>query len=256
MVSSHLAVLGQPIAHSKSPDIHTAAYEFLGLDWDYGRYEIDAPSLSDFLSRRDANWRGLSLTMPLKRKAFELATAVDEYAAKTEAVNTLVKAGDNWIGYNTDVFGLRQAIGLGIDSVPETVTVLGSGATSGSALTAVSELFPDAALAICARNTEAAAEVAMRCAPLATVLTLHDLPVSDLYVSTLPTGVIDGLSLGSGSLFDVNYGHASGERNVLAPATEMLLWQAIAQIRIFVSGDPAATLSDEESLLSVMREAL
>ena len=256
MASTHLAVLGFPIAHSKSPDIHTAAYEFLGLDWDYGRYELDASGLSDFLTRRDATWRGLSLTMPLKTKAFELATAVDEYAAKTEAVNTLVKAGENWIGYNTDVFGLRQAIGLSIESVPETVTVLGSGATSGSALTAVSELFPDAALAVCARNTEAAADVAMRCAPLATVLTLRDVPVSDLYVSTLPTGVIDELDLATGSLFDVNYGHRDGGRKVIAPATEMLLWQAIAQIRIFVSGDPSAVLPDEESLLSVMRETL
>lgn len=256
MVNSHLAVLGKPISHSKSPDIHAAAYEFLGLDWDYARYEIDADGLSDFLARRDASWRGFSLTMPLKATAFELATAVDEYAAKTEVVNTLVKVGGNWIGYNTDVFGLKQAIGLAYERLPETVTVLGSGATAASAVTALSELFPDTAIAICARNSNAASELALRCAPHATVLPLDDVPDSELYVSTLPNGLLDAIGLRSGAVFDVNYGHGAGSTRVIAPATEMLLWQAIAQIRIFVSGDPEEKLADEDSLLSVMRQAL
>ena len=73
MASTHLAVLGFPIEHSKSPVIHTAAYDALGLDWDYGRFRIESNELSDFLAKRDSTWRGLSLTMPLKEVGHELS---------------------------------------------------------------------------------------------------------------------------------------------------------------------------------------
>lgn len=68
-----LAVMGQPIAHSKSPAIHRAAYRALGLDWEYGRVESDAAGLDSALQLKQ--WHGLSLTMPLKERAFEIASA-------------------------------------------------------------------------------------------------------------------------------------------------------------------------------------
>ena len=61
-----LAVLGSPIAHSKSPGLHRAAYRTLGLDWEYSAVEVDGSNLAAFLDSRDESWRGLSLTMPLK----------------------------------------------------------------------------------------------------------------------------------------------------------------------------------------------
>ena len=59
------AVLGSPIAHSLSPALHRAAYAELGLDWTYEAVEVDAAGLEPFLSGLEADWRGLSLTMPL-----------------------------------------------------------------------------------------------------------------------------------------------------------------------------------------------
>ena len=53
MASTHLAVLGSPIEFSKSPIIHAAAYEVLGLDWDYGRYRVEAAELEGFINLRD-----------------------------------------------------------------------------------------------------------------------------------------------------------------------------------------------------------
>ena len=62
------AVLGKPIAHSLSPVLHEAAYQSLGLhDWAYGKIEVGEDDLPAFVNDLDDSWRGLSLTMPLKR---------------------------------------------------------------------------------------------------------------------------------------------------------------------------------------------
>ena len=69
------AVLGSPIAHSLSPVLHRAAYAELGLDWKYEAIEVKENGLEAFLDDLTDEWRGLSLTMPLKRVALDL---VDE----------------------------------------------------------------------------------------------------------------------------------------------------------------------------------
>ena len=74
------AVLGSPIAHSKSPLLHAAAYRALDLSWTYDRHEVMADGLVGFLAEHAGEYRGLSLTMPLKERAFELADEVDEAA--------------------------------------------------------------------------------------------------------------------------------------------------------------------------------
>ena len=69
----HCAVLGDPIAHSLSPVLHRAAYAATGLDWDYDAHRVPAGGLAGFVAGLDDAWRGLSLTMPLKREALDLA---------------------------------------------------------------------------------------------------------------------------------------------------------------------------------------
>ena len=71
------AVLGSPISHSLSPVLHLAAYRALGLsNWSYGMHEIKAPALRRFVAGLGPQWAGLSLTMPLKEAAFEVADEV------------------------------------------------------------------------------------------------------------------------------------------------------------------------------------
>ena len=69
---TRLAVLGSPIAHSKSPAIQAAAYRVLGLDWSYTAADVTEDALAGFIADRDDSWRGLSLTMPLKRAVLPL----------------------------------------------------------------------------------------------------------------------------------------------------------------------------------------
>ena len=71
----HCAVLGKPIAHSKSPLLHLAAYRALGLDgWTYERIECDAEQLPGLVGALSEAWVGLSVTMPGKFAALEFAT--------------------------------------------------------------------------------------------------------------------------------------------------------------------------------------
>lgn len=139
-VVGRAAVLGSPVAHSLSPIMHAAAYERLGLAWEYGRHDVDEAGLAPLVAALDGSWRGLSLTMPLKGAAFDVATRVDDLARQVGAVNTLVRDGDGWAGTNTDVAGIVAALAReGIGRVPR-VLVLGSGATTRSALRAVADL--------------------------------------------------------------------------------------------------------------------
>ena len=75
------AVLGDPIAHSLSPALHRAGYAALGLDWSYDAVRVADGGLAAYLRGLDPTWRGLSLTMPLKREAMALADQVSERAA-------------------------------------------------------------------------------------------------------------------------------------------------------------------------------
>ncbi|HEX6755092.1 MAG TPA: shikimate dehydrogenase, partial [Mycobacteriales bacterium] len=71
------AVLGKPVAHSLSPVLHAAAYAELGLaGWAYTAIECDEAGLPGFVDGLDPSWAGLSLTMPLKRVALDVAEDV------------------------------------------------------------------------------------------------------------------------------------------------------------------------------------
>jgi shikimate dehydrogenase len=135
------AVLGDPIDHSLSPVIHRAAYAALGLDgWEYDAERVPPGGLAAFLDDLDPEeWRGLSLTMPLKREVVPLLGSYDEWVRATGACNTvLIEPDGSRHGLNTDVTGALMV--LGEHDVPmEHAVVLGGGATAASMLLALAE---------------------------------------------------------------------------------------------------------------------
>ncbi|MFD0428527.1 shikimate dehydrogenase [Streptomyces zhihengii] len=106
------AVLGSPVAHSLSPVLHNAAYAAMGLTGrTYERFDVDEAALPGFVDALDADWAGLSLTMPLKRAVIPLLDEISETAAAVEAVNTLVFTEDGRrTGDNTDIPGMIAAL--------------------------------------------------------------------------------------------------------------------------------------------------
>ncbi|MES2858346.1 MAG: shikimate dehydrogenase [Pseudomonadota bacterium] len=103
----HYAVFGTPIAHSLSPRIHTAFGRQLGIDLDYVAIEAGpddfANQLQAFFAR---GGMGANITLPLKRRAAELAENLGERAARIGVANTLVRTPGGWRGDNTDGTGL------------------------------------------------------------------------------------------------------------------------------------------------------
>jgi shikimate dehydrogenase len=134
------AVLGSPIAHSLSPALHRAAYAELGLDWTYDAIEVDATGLEQFIAGLDADWRGLSLTMPLKRVVMPLLDEADAWAEQSGAANTVVRADGRLLGHNTDIPGAVAALTETGAGPIRSAVVLGGGATAASLLLALSEV--------------------------------------------------------------------------------------------------------------------
>ena len=91
----HAGVAGYPIEHSLSPIIHKAGYKALGLDWNYEKYLLKEEELFNFVSTRDNELVGLSLTMPLKEKAIEISDVVTDLAKKANSANTLIFKENN-----------------------------------------------------------------------------------------------------------------------------------------------------------------
>ncbi|WP_066038726.1 shikimate dehydrogenase [Herbiconiux solani] len=275
-----LGVLGSPIAHSKSPLLHRAAYAALGLPWGYDAIEVTSEQLPGFLAELDEPWRGLSLTMPLKETVFGSLSSVDAVGRMTESVNTvLVTSADGrrlLSGFNTDVYGIAEALReAGVTSTARTL-VLGGGATARSAVVAAAQLGSEHVDVVLRSPAKAASVVeAARAAGVASSVTaLHDPALAglepDLTISTLPGGV--GVSVNfaaavaprSSTLLDVAYHpwpselaglwQQAGSATVTGEA--MLVHQALMQIRIFLHGDPLVKLPDEPRILAAMQSAL
>lgn len=277
-MSKSFAVLGSPISHSKSPAIHQAAYRVLGEDWSYSREEVAKGALKRFIEEQGTSYSGFSVTMPLKENAFHFADETDEFSNLTKATNTLVRMGDRWLGFNTDIFGIIHAIASKKSEPPTTTLIVGSGSTASSAVVAVSKLAPSSTVLIFARNKEKRKELinfaetlglsALKCKKLG-----KGMKQAELTISTLPGNALDELTAKleskkaftpGGLLLDVAYhpwpskiASLWSARN--APVTsglEMLIWQAIAQIRIFKFGNYDQALPNEIAVLEAMRIAV
>ncbi|WP_374948006.1 shikimate dehydrogenase family protein [Agreia sp.] len=275
-----LAVLGSPIEHSLSPRLHRAAYSVLGLDWRYDAVEVPESGLSSFVSGRDDTWLGLSLTMPLKHGIRPLLDHRDELSILAGSTNTVRfrgTAGDRRLdGFNTDVGGIVRALAERSIVSARHVAVLGGGATAASAIVAAAQLGAEhvSVLTRSPERAEGLRPIAQRSGTTITLLplTVASLDIVDalLVISTLPgaTGaaaVVQESSLASRSdLLDVAYHPwpselgtiwARYDRTVVS-GLRMLIHQALLQIRIFVTGDPALSLPDEPAVLAAMESSL
>jgi shikimate dehydrogenase len=277
VLTHRCAVLGSPIAHSLSPVIHRAAYQRLGLDWEYTAHEVSEESLPAFVAGLGPEWRGLSLTMPLKRVALDVATTASDVAQTVGAANTLVRRDDGgWDADNTDVPGvvatLRAASGGAAVAGP--VCLWGGGATAASVLAALAFLesgpvhvhVRSAARAGAALAVAAALGHPAEPAPWAVLPACGEAGVT---VTTAPSGALDPLAaslVGASGvvaagrvLFDVVYDpwptpvaaawQAAG--GVVASGLELLVHQAVGQVRLMTGSDVPAEVLRTAALAAI-----
>ncbi len=122
------AVIGHPVAHSLSPQIHAQFAEAAGIDLSYERLlaPLDgfAATVSDFFATGGS---GLNVTLPFKEQAFAWVQRHDSYAAQAGAVNTIAREGDGFCGYNTDGLGLVRDLASYLALAGARVLLLGAG---------------------------------------------------------------------------------------------------------------------------------
>jgi len=240
------AVLGDPIAHSLSPVLHRAGYAATGLDWEYDAVQVAARGLADYVDGRDGDWRGLSVTMPLKREALEYAGAASDVARLAGVANTLVNDGDNVYAENTDVPGAAAAIRERYDGPLDSAVILGGGATAISVGLALAEL-GCADLTLLARSPDRAAEAAFTIGQTAGNVSVRalgqGLPRADIVVSTIPAAAqtpdLVAASARVPVIFDVLYHPwptplaASASDRILVSGLDLLAHQAMLQFELF-----------------------
>lgn len=153
-------IIGDPVAHSRSPAIHNAGYAARGLDWVYVAFPVLAGHATVALDgMRSLGVAGLSVTMPHKVDA---ATACDELtptARALGAINTVVNRDGSLLGDSTDGPGLvRALVDEGVEPRGTTVLVLGAGGAARAIVLALAEAGSDVTVA--ARRLEAASQAA------------------------------------------------------------------------------------------------
>lgn len=317
------AVLGHPIAHSKSPALHAAAYRELGLDFSYTAQDLQPEELGNFIRkvRADGNWFGLSVTMPLKMTIVPLLDALEGAAAMLGVVNTVVagrapaetgiprpttaaagarrlaevrvqpagpfpaaagSTGDvRLVGYNTDVAGIVNALRhAGVREQPR-AAILGGGGTAVAAVAALKDLgapradvfVRDAGRSSAAAQTAAIVGLAHQMRSWTEAA--GNVGGYDVVISTLPPHAADALAadLLPGDtigrlLLDVAYdpwpsalaAAWEGRGGTIVPGLEMLLYQAVEQVRLFTSaalhcdGGPARV--DSPDVINAMCDAV
>ena len=143
-------VIGDPIAHSKSPLIHNFWLGKLGIDAEYRACHVKPDELKDYLTRRrgDAEWRGCNVTMPHKVAVGEFLEALSAQAYLVGAVNCITPLDARLIGDNTDVDGVREPLSLTSNRIEEYanhvatyVQIVGAGGAARAAAVAVAEKF-------------------------------------------------------------------------------------------------------------------
>ncbi len=157
MTARKAAVLGFPVEHSRSPQLHLAAYRALGFDdWTYDRIACTADELPSVVSGFGPEWVGVSVTMPGKFAALRFADERTERAQLVGSANTLVRTESGWRADNTDVDGVAGALDHRRDL--RRAIVLGSGATAPAAVVALAGLGVTD-ITVAARNQHRAARL-------------------------------------------------------------------------------------------------
>jgi shikimate dehydrogenase len=253
------AVLGSPIAHSRSPQLHLAAYRALGLvDWSYDRIECTADQLPALVTSFGPEWVGVSVTMPCKFAALRFA---DERTLRAELVgsaNTLVRSPSGWRADNTDIDGVTGALG----KVSGRAAVLGSGGTAPAVVVGLAELGVQD-ISVVSRNRDKAEPLVALAARVGVEARWIELgtPLADVgvVVNTVPAEAVAphaSLFAATPLLLDAIYDpwptplaaavEAAGGRVI--SGLQMLLNQAFAQVEQF-TGRPAP----EETMRAALR---
>ncbi len=259
---SAFQVIGDPVLHSKSPILHRAMLDELGLDYPYTAHVVKKGELPAYLAWAEDNGiTGFNATMPHKEDLIPLLDGLDDSAARCGAANTVALRDGKWLGFNTDGLGCLEALKeAGMDPAGKTVLVLGAGGAAKAVVPALvsggagrifvaNRSFPRAA-ALCVRDeSHRLTPAGFDPDTLASLAAQSRLLVNctSLGMEGTPSqfgdfSFLDALPGGAG-VFDLIYHPAETEllRRARARGLNasnglgMLVWQAVLALEIFLN---------------------
>lgn len=242
MAFYRLGLLGDPVEHSRSPQLHTAMLEIAGLEGEYQTVQADEDGLEAAVEAlREGHWDGLNITMPLKAAAAGLADSLSPEAARSRSVNTLVRIGSEIEGSSTDSSTFHYLVDSEQFRHRSSVLILGAGGTAAAALAAVES---PSNVYVSARRSSAAEDVTGRLG--GDVVSWGTAVAGALVINTTPLGMSgeqlpDGILRASAGLIDLPYGSRptpaiEQARRVGIPHAdghEFLIRQAIASFELW-----------------------
>jgi len=244
-------VIGWPVEHSRSPQMHNAAYAALGMDWAYVAMPVEPARLEQALRGAAAlGFAGLNVTIPHKQAAAAICDELSPQACRADSANTvLMLDGGRLRGETTDGQGMLDAIG---DLPGPGALVLGAGGAARAAVAALAGA--GVAVTVSARRPEAAEQLARELGASATDWPAGDAP--ELIVNATPLGQAGeaaGLPLDAGLLegrvvCDLAYRGDGAETGLIAAARErgartvdgleVLVGQGALAFRLFTGAEP------------------
>ncbi len=254
---AYAEVIGDPIDHSLSPQIHGFWLDALGIEARYGRRRIGRAELPAYLAekRADGDWRGSNVTMPLKLDAVALADEATDRAVSAGAANVLMLREGRLVAANTDVGAIATLLarlndfGVRIGNV----TLLGNGGAARAALVAL-KLVGLSMIRIQARDLGEAMKLAVEFGLDAEPAPFTEQIVSDGLINATPLGMpgreclncdLSHMAAG-GWVFDMVYDptdtplvRAARERGLaVVTGLDMLIEQAASSFKLLFGQDP------------------
>jgi len=129
-------IIGYPLSHSLSPSMHNFIYQKLGIEIEYKKWEIEEKNLELHIGKiNNDDFVGANVTVPYKEKIVPILDEIKDEAVFTGAVNTIVKNNNKLIGYNTDVYGIKETLDIQFknDEI-NNVVIFGAGGAAKAAL--------------------------------------------------------------------------------------------------------------------------
>ena len=129
-------IIGYPLSHSLSPSMHNFIYQKLGIEIVYKKWEIEEKNLELHIGKiNNDDFVGANVTVPYKEKIVPILDEIKDEAVFTGAVNTIVKNNNKLIGYNTDVYGIKETLDIQFknDEI-NNVVIFGAGGAAKAAL--------------------------------------------------------------------------------------------------------------------------
>jgi shikimate dehydrogenase len=221
-----VGIIGEPVGHSRSPAMHNAAFDALGLDWVYVAFPVArGEAAAAVRAVTTLGLAGLNVTMPHKADAAAACDDLATEAAALGAVNTVVNVEGTLVGHSTDGEGFLRALGdEGITPTGRHALVIGAGGAARAIAHALGRV--GARVTVAARRPDAARSAAFL-APDGASVDFDGIAVEgfDLIVNATPLGMH-----GEAPPFDVAKLHAGQfVYDTVYPVETPLLREALAR---------------------------